>query len=203
MSRRQASVSFSKPATPQSTGWSTCWLLILANHAKFRSTALGACHQGAAIEGLCITSETLRDPPSLYTTFYHNVTSWDNNTAGAVGVDGVLGWTLRAAGGLVVPSAMALSLSPTSNIANPTFGPGTDKYTLIAFEKDGCAYIEASSDDTVSPPSYFNPSRKVKNWYVCLTRWSYLYYTLSWKVGLSGQPQNPSCQKVDVVRVFI
>lgn len=97
---------------------------------------------------------------------------------------------------------MYLALYSTSNVANPTFFPGTDKSTFLAFEKDGCSYIETTLDDTVSPPIYFSPSRKVKNWYVCLTRYSYLYNTLSWKVGLTGTPQNPSCQKVDVVRVF-
>jgi hypothetical protein len=97
---------------------------------------------------------------------------------------------------------MFLALDSTSNVANPTFYPGTDKSTSVAFEENGCLYIEASRDDTVSPPVYFNPNRKVKNWYVCLTRYSYLYTTLSWKVGLTGTPQNPSCQKVDVIRVF-
>lgn len=97
---------------------------------------------------------------------------------------------------------MFLALTGTSNIANPTFYPGTDRSTNVAFDKNNCLYIEADMDDTVSPPAYFNSSHKVKNWYVCLTRYSYLYTTLSWKVGLTGTPQNPSCQKVDVVRVF-
>ena len=97
---------------------------------------------------------------------------------------------------------MSLSLSATTNIANPTFFPGVTKYDVIAFDDDGFAYISAGLDDTISPPSYYSPNRKVKNWYICLTRWSYLYETLSWKVGLTGDPQNPSCQKVDVVRVF-
>jgi len=198
----RASASFCELATPPSMGTENQLPFMHWRDTDSCSTALGACHQGAAIEGLCFTSETLRDPPSSYTTFYHNVSSFGNDTAGAANVDGVLGWTLRAAGGLNVPSAMNIPFSGTSNIANPTFYPGTDNYDLIAFEEDGCAYIRASLDDTVSPPTWFDPSRKVKNWYICLTRWSYLYYTLSWKVGLTGEPQNPSCQKVDVVRVF-
>lgn len=95
---------------------------------------------------------------------------------------------------------MAPSLS--SNVVNPTFFPGTSPFALIAFEQDGCTYVSVVQDDTVSPPVFYNPARKVKNWYICLTRWSYLYQTLSWKVGVTGQPQNPSCQKVDVIRVF-
>lgn len=166
------------------------------------STALGACHQGAAIEGLCPTGETVQDPPSLYTTFYHNVSSARNEEPDAANADGVLSWVLRAGGNLTVPSAMAMSPYLTSNVVNPIFHPGESPYTLIAFQEDGCTYVTASQDDTVSPPVYYDPSLKLKNWYVCLTRWSYLYQTLSWKVGVTGEPQNPSCQKVDVIRVF-
>ncbi|KAJ4357057.1 hypothetical protein N0V95_002795 [Ascochyta clinopodiicola] len=158
---------------------------------------------GAAIEGLCPTSETVQDPPSSYTTFYHNISSNNEGAApGAADVDGVLSWILRAGGNLTVPSAMSMNPLPGSNVVNPTFYPSVSDYTVIAFEQDGCTYISSVLDDTVSPPSYYNPSRKVKNWYICLTRWSYLYQTLSWKVGVTGQPQNPSCQKVDVIRVF-
>lgn len=97
---------------------------------------------------------------------------------------------------------MSLALETTSNVANPTFYPGTDRFASVAFEEDGCLYIQADRDDTVTPPAYFNPSRHVKNWYVCLTRYSYTYTTLSWKVGLTGTPQNPTCQKVDVIRIW-
>jgi hypothetical protein len=39
-------------------------------------------------------------------------------------------------------------------------------------------------------------------WYVCTTLvTSYTYSTLAWVLG-SHSPQNPSCVKVDVVRVF-
>ncbi|KAF3034800.1 hypothetical protein E8E12_004639 [Didymella heteroderae] len=177
-------------------------LVVRSSNSTYNGTALGACHQGAAIEGLCVTDQTVQDPPSSYTTFYHNVSSARNEAAGATGIDGLISWTLRAGGNFTVPSAMFLALDSTSNVANPTFYPGTDKSTLVAFEEDGCLYIQADRDDTVSPPTYFNPSRKVKNWHVCLTRYSYTYTTLSWKVGLTGTPQNPSCQKVDVVRVY-
>lgn len=97
---------------------------------------------------------------------------------------------------------MSISPSLESNTVNPTFYPGTSSFTLISFEENGSAYLTANRDDTVSPPEYYNPPRKLKNWYICLTRWSYLYKTLSWKTGVTGEPQNPSCQKVDIVRVF-
>jgi hypothetical protein len=116
---------------------------------------------------------------------------------------GVLAYVLRAGGGLEVPSAMELSVQFTSNVAIPIISPGWDEYTSVYFDECGGLYIPAYQDDTVSPPSYFPDTLKVRNWYVCLTRWSYTYTTFAWKVGLTGEPQNPSCQKVEVQRVWI
>lgn len=99
---------------------------------------------------------------------------------------------------------MSISPSLDSNIANPTFFPGQDDYTLVAFKDCDNMYIKGYTDDTVSPPAYWDDeTSKLENWYICLTRYSYLYTTLSWKVGVTGEPQNPSCQKVEVKRVFV
>jgi hypothetical protein len=64
-------------------------------------------------------------------------------------------------------------------------------------------YIPRNQDDTVSPPVGLEEVDKVQNWYVCLTRYAYLYETLVWKIGITGEPQNPSCQKVQVYRQFV
>lgn len=162
------------------------------------STTLGPCHQGAAIAGLCPTGSKLPDPSP---PFYHNVSSASNQKPGAANADGILSYILHASG-IDVPSAMSMDAGLSSNVVNPTFYPNVEPYTLLAFDENGCAYISAGQDDTVSPPTYYDPSRKLNNWYICLTRWSYLYYTLSWKIGVTGEPQNPSCQKVDVMRIF-
>lgn len=102
-----------------------------------------------------------------------------------------------------VPSAMRLSTSEVSNVAVPIFLPGESPYSLVLFDDCGSMYISAVQDDTVTPPKYFDPALKVMNWYICLTRWSYTYETLVWKVGLTGEPQNPSCEKVAVERVWV
>jgi hypothetical protein len=115
----------------------------------------------------------------------------------------VLAWVLHAGGGLNVSSAMSFSSGDVSNIAVPIFMPGEPPYTLVSFGECGSMYKEAYQNDTVSPPEGFSPPLKVMNWYICLTRWSYTYVTLVWKVGLTGEPQNPSCQKVDVERVWV
>lgn len=97
---------------------------------------------------------------------------------------------------------MRFSIDVTSNVALPIFMPGNSSYTAVNFADDGCMYIPKSVDDTVSPPGYFSPPKKLTEWYVCLTRYGYLYQTLVWKIGVQGKPQNPSCQKVEVYRKF-
>ena len=98
---------------------------------------------------------------------------------------------------------MSLSFVTGSNLANPTFYPGNQTYTPVGFKDCGEMYIPQYQDDTVSPPVYYTPTLQLENWYVCLTRWSYLYSTLSWKIGVKGEPQNPTCQEVRVMRVFV
>lgn len=166
------------------------------------STALGACHEGAAIEGLCLTGETLNDTASSYTTFYHNLSAYANDPSGAPDVSGVLSWNLRVAGNQTVPSALRFSFDPTSNVVIPVFFPDDQEYQLVDFDSSNSLYIPRGLDDCQSPPTYIDPPQKLKNWYICLTRYGYLYYTLSWKIGATGMPQNPSCQEVEVFRIW-
>ncbi|KAF1844587.1 uncharacterized protein K460DRAFT_429333 [Cucurbitaria berberidis CBS 394.84] len=179
-------------------------LILKSDNDTYDGHALGACHQGAAVEGLCLTGDTIDDPAVSYTTFYHNVSSSENATVNANDTLGVLNYILTIGGGINVPSAMKFSQSPGSNIADPIFSPGWDDFTPIAFDEEcGSAYIPIYQDDTVSPPSYYNPTLKLKNWYICLTRFSYLYTTLVYKFGVTGEPQNPTCVAVEVVRVWV
>jgi hypothetical protein len=173
------------------------------SHTNTLSTALGACHQGAATEGLCRTGERRNDTARTYTTFYQNVSYWGSDLPNAANRGGVLAYNLRIGGDMLVPSAMHISLDPLSNVGTPIFLPGWNRYSLVNFDECGGLYIEASQDDTVTPPSLYDPPLKVKNWYVCLSRWAYTYESLIWKVGLTGEPQNPSCQKVEVERVWV
>lgn len=114
----------------------------------------------------------------------------------------MLNWILLA-GDLVVPSAMNFNQNSGSNIADLVFSPGYAAYKLVAFEECGSMYIPVYQDDTVSPPGYYDPTLKLKNWYVCLTRYSYLYTSLVFKIGVTGEPQNPSCVAVEVTREWV
>ena len=91
---------------------------------------------------------------------------------------------------------MELSTSPNSNVAVPLFKPSKtgqvvafDDYNKLTILKDGT-------------PLY--------NWFACITNMAsnpsagYNYQTLAWVEGdAAAVPQNPTCQKVDVVRVFV
>ncbi|KAJ4369911.1 hypothetical protein N0V83_005675 [Neocucurbitaria cava] len=159
---------------------------------------------GAAIEGLCLTDSTVQDPVASYTTFYHNVSSSENATANANDTLGVLNWILTIGGGLNVSSGMSFSQQPGSNLADLIFSPGFDTDNRpVAFESCGHMYVPVYQDDTVTPPGSYGPPRKLMNWFICLTRFAYLYESLVFKIGVTGEPQNPTCVAVDVERVWV
>jgi hypothetical protein len=149
-----------------------------------------------------VTSQYLSDPASWYTTFTHNVST--SSTSNAVDTSGILSFILETTGNRV-PSAMQLSINPTSNIAVPIFYPGYKASSSVQFDEEGKMYIPAYQNDFATPPEATSPTWKIYGWYVCLTRWAYLYETLAWKVGMDSKspPQNPTCKEVQVVRVYI
>jgi hypothetical protein len=124
------------------------------------------------------------------------------DAAGSTDTAGILVYILYGSN-FVLSSPMMLSASDTSNIAVPIFLPSTNVPTYVHFDECDKMYIEQYVDDTVSPPVFLETPAKVMNWYICLTRWSYTYTTLAWKVGSTGEPQNPTCEKVEVERVWI
>ena len=87
------------------------------NH-KLNGTALYACHEGAAIEGLCTGGS-----PSPSSKQFHFNTS-DNSQSES----GYLAWTLKG-GNFELSEAMELSYSPSSNVAVPLFMP--QQYVLM------------------------------------------------------------------------
>jgi hypothetical protein len=100
-----------------------------------------------------------------------------------------------------VSEPMSLYLQPETNVALPLFIPGYDT-TYVGFDKEDKLYISYYVDDTVSPPKA-GKTKKLYNWYTCETYYTgYTYTTLAWLIGRECKPQNPSCEKVDVVRVF-
>lgn len=95
---------------------------------------------------------------------------------------------------------MALSYNPTSNVAVPLFGPGGDSGTFVGFDKANKMFIAQYLDDSIVPPAYV--PKAVYRWAICKTNAGYYYTTLAWIMG-SHSSDNPTCQKVDIVRVFL
>jgi hypothetical protein len=165
------------------------YLYLLSTNTTINDTYLFACHEGAAIEGLCLSST-----PGLS----ENISPFQFNYSSAqtpdpvVGATGLLTYILQG-GNFVDSSPMALSYNPTSNVAIPLLMPA-ESGTLVAFLGDQLV-IPGFLDDSVSPP--VSGTKAYARWEACLTNAGYEYNTLAWVMG-DGEPQNPTCQKVDV-----
>lgn len=115
------------------------------------------------------------------------------------GYTGLVTWLLRG-GNFEVSSSLNLAPTPDTNVAVPLFQPGDQGYANFAFDSKDRLLVPSYLDNTVSPPVF--KTQLLRRWYVCLTRVGYFYQTLAWTVG-SAEPENPSCRKVSVKRVFI
>lgn len=174
-------------------------LIILSpNNATLNGTALASCHEGAAIESLCTT---LAPPPATQeysTTYVFNYSSSITPSDPSLGTPGYVTYLL-VGGNFQVFEPLGLSYNPSSNVAVPLFYPSTDIATTMAFNDADLLNIQSYVDDSTSPPT--TGQKAYYRWYVCITNAGYTYQTLAWVQG-SAAPQNPTCQKVDVKRVF-
>lgn len=172
-------------------------LVLLSSNETINGTALGACHEGAAIEGLCTGTSSVGSPFKLNYTDTQTVDP-------AIGLIGYLIFELPV-GGLpngILSSPMELSTNPISNVAVPLFTPA-EYGQQVSIDSEGKLNIPGGLDDTTglySGPTYAN--KNYARWQVCNTYAGYLYNTLAWTFG-NGVPENPSCQAVEVVQVFI
>lgn len=163
------------------------------------SHALGACNWTIPRKGLCLTDDTTATPARPYSTFYHNVSSYNYDN------QGILNWPLSLWGrDDPASSAMRFHYEAGTNLVEIMLEPWTDIYQLVWFEEDSASmYIAIDEDDTGKVRDWVVPPKQVKNWYMCNSRYSIKLRTLAWKIGFVGEPQNPTCSKVDVVRVWV
>jgi len=100
------------------------------------STVLGACHQGAATKGLCLTTERLSDPVQTYTLYNHKVESPSPPNANVI--HGLLTYTLRGVG---FTTDLIMKFSPVrsdDDLLNPTFSPSGEQYaSAVNFDTNG------------------------------------------------------------------
>ncbi|RDW82603.1 hypothetical protein BP6252_03715 [Coleophoma cylindrospora] len=174
-------------------------LVVLSKNETYNGTTLLACHEGAGIEGLCLTS-TLTGTGLTGSTFNFNTSTYGQyNLNPAIGEQGYLTYLLRG-GNFNESEAFSLYYSATSNVALPLF-EGTQG-TLVAFDEHNLLNIQGYVDDRLPPP-YNGTFTAYYRWYACQTYFTgYTYTTLAWVTG-KYHPQNPTCEKVKVKRVFI
>jgi len=172
-------------------------LIVYSTDPSINGSGLLACHEGAAIEGLCTFA--LTDPTDQFNVYTHNLSYGTNTTdPPAIGLPGVLVWVLETTG-YNTSYPMSFSINSASNVALPLFG--LDASTTVAFDENDYLNIQSYLDDTVVPVA--ESVKAYYRWVVCETYWeAYYYTTLAWVLG-DGVPQNPSCVAVDVKRVWV
>jgi len=174
--------------SPYSNQSAPFYLKVVSSNATLNGASFISCHEGAAIEGLCLS-----DYPG--DTYYLNT-----STIAGQESSGLLVWNLVGSN-FVESEPMDLFYSPTSNVALPLFEP--QEFGLqVEFDENNLLAVENYVDDTVSPPTAGNTTL-YRRWAICQTYYTgYTYTTLSWILG-PGPAENPSCQSVDVTRVWV
>ncbi|OTB06818.1 hypothetical protein M426DRAFT_318532 [Hypoxylon sp. CI-4A] len=164
----------------------------------------GSCHAGAAIEGLCYGSGDL-PTGSVSSQYYFNVTGSSTVNGAPIGV---VSWNLPYTGSdgnpASVPQSLTLQYQLNSNVAAPMFGLGSYG-TSLGFDADGKLFAWAYIDDSTFTPGT-NPfptgeGTAYYQWYVCWQYFtSYYYQSVAW--ATSSPTHNPTCEPVDITRVF-
>lgn len=144
-----------------------------------------------------LVAEALLTPYPAFTLNYSASATVDPT----IGCTGYLTYLLEG-GNFNLSSPMALSYNPASNVAIPLFGPSASG-TTVAFTDNGTQAnlmaIPSYIDDTVVPTTY-NATNNYR-WVICQTNAGYQYTTAAWVMGDTA-PENPSCVKADIKRVF-
>lgn len=145
-----------------------------ATNKTLNGRTLFACHEGAAIEGLCLGDKKL----STADVYNFNTSVYSTPTNSAIGDTGVLTWLLPTSG-QSYSSALSLSANPISNVAVPLFYPGDTDAQQVAFDNKDLLNIQGYLDDSVFP---FNSTetKAYYRWYICETYVGYQYTTLAW-----------------------
>lgn len=162
---------------------------------------LEACHAGAAIEQLCLAGTD--GTPSDYNTYNLNTTATDISDEEFE--TGILTWELQGAD-FNVSEGLVFAPGLTSNVVAPEFEPAESYDFLVGFDCEDKLFIYSSYyDETTFTPDTVPTSvtpEPLYQWYACYTYSSgYYYHVLAWVTV--GEPINPTCEAVEVERVFV
>ncbi|OCK76300.1 hypothetical protein K432DRAFT_385544 [Lepidopterella palustris CBS 459.81] len=175
-------------------------LVLLSQNPTINGSKLIACHEGAGIEAACRGGSIATSGPG-FSTFQFNTSIYSVPTNESAGVTGYLTYELRGFN-FNESEPMVLSVDPVSNVALPIFSPSYFA-TEVAFDREGLMNIQGYVDDRTIPISTTMIYVAYYRWFVCSTYYSgYRYQALTWVLG-EFPPENPSCVKVQVKRVFV
>ncbi|KAF2766698.1 hypothetical protein EJ03DRAFT_338166 [Teratosphaeria nubilosa] len=145
--------------------------------------------------------------PDIHEIYRLNTSSTiPNNYNASLGMPGLLTWDLILGGTsndtMVISQGLSLHVYESSNTAFPAFEIDQQQF-LVAFDEDGLMNVQSDYDDTVTPPTEYIGTRAYYRWYICQNNFDgYKYFNLNWVLG-DTKPQNPTCQKVQVLRTFV
>ncbi|KAK0732853.1 hypothetical protein B0T21DRAFT_452385 [Apiosordaria backusii] len=176
--------------------------VVSADNDALEGNYLTTCRAGAAIEGLCIGSN---DVNNFTLSFFYNYTIVN----GQPSKTGFLTWSVpvtAAEGPFSLSEPMSLMFEPGSNVAVPMFTPSQGG-TPVGWDND-TLFIAAPYDDSKFRPNIYPNAtttdgsimRQLRNWHSCWVLYSAYYFnSVGWVSG--GEPRNPTCQPVTIVRV--
>ncbi|KAI1630899.1 hypothetical protein F4809DRAFT_646934 [Biscogniauxia mediterranea] len=162
----------------------------------------GACHAGAAIEGLCYSTGPVSGSSF---EFYYNYSSYNSDT-GEPQQPGYLTWLLPFTGpnGTQQTLLEPLAFYPSwgTNVATGLLYPTAvyDGTSLYFHPDNGTFYIAGGYDDsqfTEDRPQVFTSLGNLTNFHLCYQdTGGYWYQSISWV--FTDPPRNPTCQPVDL-----
>ncbi|KAH6633586.1 hypothetical protein C7974DRAFT_393058 [Boeremia exigua] len=179
-------------------------LVLTSENSTINGSTLSACHTGAAIESLCLSSGGgVSNPTPIAAATFNFNTSTDPFTPNAtLGTPGILTWTLKTTS-LDVPSSVYFNNDPTTDSAIPILTPGQENPQLLAFDDQDRLNVQGYIDWTANPPNSTGTTVAYYRWYACQTYFGgYSYRTLAWGFG-NEKPENPTCVKTGVKRIFV
>ncbi|PVH96319.1 hypothetical protein DM02DRAFT_124934 [Periconia macrospinosa] len=178
-------------------------LVLFSDDDHINGTTLTACHSGAAISSLCLSSGgSPSSPDPLAPSIFRFNTSTQTQPASPESTPGLLTNEIPTApGNLPIPTVLDFYQDPTVDYALPLFYPGEIGRT-IAVTESNFFNVQGYVDYSVNPPKS-GEWKSYNRWYACTTYYQgYQYLNVVFKLG-AGKPQEPGCTSVEVKRVFI
>ncbi|KAI1261508.1 hypothetical protein F5Y18DRAFT_401433 [Xylariaceae sp. FL1019] len=160
----------------------------------------GACHAGAATEGLCYTAGG--PVTGDYYSFYYNYTEYEDRESKYYGSI-VYNFTYTDSNDQIVtlPSAAEITGHDyATNVQSILFPPGGGYYQAeepFSADDEGSFYITGYFDDSsanATLPTY-NSYPRLYNFHLCFQyTGTYWYHSVAWVT--SEPPHNPSCEPI-------